>query len=211
MSNLKIGQKIKAKRRERDLTQEELANILGVTKAAVSKWENGESYPDIAMLPQIAQLFYITMDELFDYALTNKPLTIVNEYHFGLSLDDFDESILNYGVVKECGVYKKDATVYKRVGAEKGIAEKEWEVRIHFVSTEEKIPYILQKHIKPGVLVDGYSVRIADGKVIDDDRPNKHYVCREKVWEYKNTDRKYLMQMLNEQVAMGFIEEDDIW
>ena len=38
MSNLKIGQKIKAKRRERELTQEELANILGVTKAAVSKW-----------------------------------------------------------------------------------------------------------------------------------------------------------------------------
>ena len=211
MSNLKIGQKIKAKRRERELTQEELANILGVTKAAVSKWENGESYPDITMLPQIAQLFCITMDELFDYALTNKPLTIVNEYHFGLSLDDFDESILNYGVAKECSIHKKETAGYKRVGAEKGIAEKEWEVRIHFVSTEEKIPYILQKHIKPGVLVDGYSVRIADGKVIDDDRPNKHYVCREKVWEYKNTDRKYLMEMLKEQVAMGFIEEEDIW
>ncbi len=213
MSNLKIGQKIKTKRRERNLTQEELANILGVTKAAVSKWENGESYPDITMLPQIAQLFCITMDELFDYALTNKPLTIVNEYHFGLSLDDFDESILNYGVAKECVIRKKGTTgySYKRVGAENGIAEKEWEVRIHFVSTEEKIPYILQKHIKPGILIDGYSVRIADGKVIDDDKPNKHYVCREKVWEYKNTDRKYLMQMLKEQVAMGFIEKDDVY
>ena len=210
MSNLKIGQKIKTKRRERDLTQEELANILGVTKAAVSKWENGESYPDITMLPQIAQLFCITMDELFDYALTNKPLTIVNEYHFGLSLDDFDESILNYGVAKECSIHKKETAGYKRVWTENGITEKEWEVRIHFVSTEEKIPYILQKHIKPGILIDGYSVRIADGKVIDDDRPNKHYVCREKVWEYKNTDRKYLMEMLKEQVDMGFIEADDI-
>ena len=37
MSSLKIGEKIKTKRRERDLTQEELANILGVSKAAVSK------------------------------------------------------------------------------------------------------------------------------------------------------------------------------
>lgn len=211
MSNLKIGQKIKAKRRERDLTQEELATILGVTKAAVSKWENGESYPDITMLPQIAQLFRITMDELFDYAFTNKPLTIVTEYHFGLSLDDFDESILNYGVAKECSIHKKETAGYKRVGAEKGITEKEWEVRIHFVSTEEKTPYILQKHIKPGMLIDGYSVRIADGKVIDDDKPNKHYVCREKVWEYKNTDRKYLLQMLKEQVAMGFIEKDDVY
>ena len=211
MSNLKIGQKIKAKRRERELTQEELANILGVTKAAVSKWENGESYPDITMLPQIAQLFRITMDDLFDYALTNKPLTIVTEYHFGLSLDDFDESILNYGVAKECSIHKKGSVGYKRVCAENGITEKEWEVRIHFVSTEEKIPHILQKHIKSGVLVDGYSVRIADGKIIDDDKPNKHYVCRQKVWEYKNTDTKYLRAMLKEQVDMGFIEEDDIW
>ena len=67
MSGLKIGEKIKAKRRERDLTQEELANILGVSKAAVSKWENEESYPDISLLPQIAQLFHITMDELFNF------------------------------------------------------------------------------------------------------------------------------------------------
>ena len=211
MSNLKIGQKIKAKRRERELTQEELANILGVTKAAVSKWENGESYPDITMLPQIAQLFRITMDELFDYALTNKPLTIVTEYHFGLSLDDFDESILNYGVAKECSIHKKGTVGYKRVCAENGITEKEWEVRIHFVSTEQKIPYILQKHIKAGILIDGYSLRIADGKIIDDDKPNKHYVCRQKVWEYKNTDTKYLRAMLKEQVDMGFIEEDDIY
>ena len=69
MSSLKIGEKIKAKRSERGFTQEELAGVLGVSKAAVSKWENGQSYPDITMLPKIAQLFYITMDELFDFAL----------------------------------------------------------------------------------------------------------------------------------------------
>lgn len=68
MSNLKIGEKIKAKRREREFTQEELAAILGVSKAAVSKWENGESYPDVEMLPQIAQLFHMSMDELFDFS-----------------------------------------------------------------------------------------------------------------------------------------------
>ena len=61
MSNLKIGDKIRAKRRERNLTQEELANKLFVSKAAVSKWENEESYPDITMIPQIAQIFHITI------------------------------------------------------------------------------------------------------------------------------------------------------
>ena len=74
MSNLKIGERIRSKRRERELTQEELANILGVTKAAVSKWENEESYPDITTLPLIAQLFHMTMDELFGYTPEHKPL-----------------------------------------------------------------------------------------------------------------------------------------
>ena len=69
----KMGMKIKSLRRECDLTQEELANILGVTKAAVSKWENAESFPDVTLLPQIAQVFSITMDELFDYTLEHKP------------------------------------------------------------------------------------------------------------------------------------------
>ena len=43
MDTLKINETIKAKRREREYTQEELANVLGVTKAAVSKWETGGS------------------------------------------------------------------------------------------------------------------------------------------------------------------------
>ncbi|MBQ3099746.1 MAG: helix-turn-helix transcriptional regulator [Clostridia bacterium] len=194
MSNIKISEKIRSKRRERDLTQEELANILGVTKAAVSKWENEESYPDITMLPKIAQLFHITMDELFGYTLEHKPLIIVNEYHFGFSLDDVDKKILDYGTVRECKVCK---------------TENSWEVRVHFVSSAVDVPHILQKYIKPGVLIDGQSVRIADGKVVDDDRPNKHYVCKEKVWEYHNTDIKYLRVMLKEQVAMGLIDEDE--
>ena len=203
MLNLKIGEKIKEKRRNRDLTQEELATMLGVTKAAVSKWENAESFPDITMLPQIAQLFHITMDELFDYTLEYKPLVVVNEYHFGLSLDDFDKCILNHGVAKECEVCQKR----EYLGGD--VIEGEWEVRIHFVSTEEDIPYLLQKHIRPGVLIDGYSIRIADGKAIIDDKPNKHYVCSEKVWEYNLKDKKYINAMIKEQVSMGLIKEDD--
>lgn len=194
MANLKIGNRIKAKRRERNLTQEELASILGVTKAAVSKWENEESYPDITLLPQIAQLFHMTMDDLFDFAPHDEPLVVVNEYHFGLSLEIVDKRILDYGIAKECNIYKVGDT---------------WEVRFHFVSTREDIPHILQKYIKPGVLIDGYSVRIADGKIISDNKTNKCYICTEKIWEYNITDRKYLKAMLDEQVSMGLIDEDD--
>lgn len=43
----------------------------------------------------------------------------------------------------------------------------------------------------------------------ENNKPNKHYICKEKVWEYNTTDHKYLKQMLLEQVAMGLIEDDD--
>lgn len=166
MSEIRIGEKIKAKRKEHGLTQEELANISGVTKAAVSKWENCECYPDIAILPQIARLFHITMDELFGYTLEEKPSQIVNQYYFGLSLDTVDKAILDHGSVGLCNIEKNAANT--------------WEVRIQLISTEENFPHILQRYIKPGVLADGYSVRMADGRIIDDDRPDKHYVCKEK-------------------------------
>ena len=205
MSNLKIGEKIKAKRRERNLTQEEIATMLGVTKAAVSKWENAESIPDITMLPQIAQLFHITMDELFDYKLEYKPAKIVNQYKFGLCLNDIkDISILDHGTIKECSIVKNS----RLVGDE---TVERWEVRVQFVSTEKDFPYLLQKCLKPNILVDGVSIRLADGKIFDDDKPNKHYVCKEKVWEYRNTNLKYIREMIKEQVEMGLISEEDAW
>lgn len=205
MSNLKIGEKIKAKRRERNLTQEELATMLGVTKAAVSKWENAESFPDITMLPQIAQLFYITMDELFDYTLEYKPAKIVNQYRFELCLNDIEDiSILDHGTIKECRVVKNSGLIGNET-------VERWEVRVQFISTEDGFPYLLQKCLKPNILADGVSVRLADGKIFDDDKPNKHYVCKEKVWEYRNTNLKYLREMIKEQVEMGLISEEDAW
>ena len=61
---LNIGEKIKRLRRERDLTQEETASHLGVSFQSVSKWERGDGYPDITMLPALANYFGITVDEL---------------------------------------------------------------------------------------------------------------------------------------------------
>lgn len=61
-----MGQIIGRKRRDAGLTQESLAGILGVTNQAVSKWESDQCYPDIALLPRIADQFGITIDALFD-------------------------------------------------------------------------------------------------------------------------------------------------
>ena len=67
MKEIKIGSVIALKRKERGITQEELARHLGVSKPAVSKWESEQSYPDILLLPIIASYFDITVDQLIGY------------------------------------------------------------------------------------------------------------------------------------------------
>lgn len=67
MKEINIAQVIIDKRREKGLTQEDLASYIGVSKASVSKWETGQSYPDITFLPQLATYFGISIDELMDY------------------------------------------------------------------------------------------------------------------------------------------------
>lgn len=59
-----LGNRIAANRKRLGLTQDQLAEQLGVTPQAVSKWENNQSCPDIAILPKLAQIFGITTDEL---------------------------------------------------------------------------------------------------------------------------------------------------
>ena len=67
MKEINIARTIINKRKEKGLTQDELANYIGVSKAAVSKWEIGQSYPDITVLPQLATFFNISIDELMGY------------------------------------------------------------------------------------------------------------------------------------------------
>ena len=64
---LNIGNKIRELRRRDGLTQDTLAETLGVTAQAVSRWESGGSYPDMEIVPMIANYFGITIDELFGY------------------------------------------------------------------------------------------------------------------------------------------------
>jgi len=63
--DLKIGSSIKRLRLERDMTQEELAQKIGVTFQAISKWETNTTTPDIALLPKLSILFGVSIDELF--------------------------------------------------------------------------------------------------------------------------------------------------
>jgi len=68
MKEINLAKVIIAKRREKGITQDELAEYVGVSKASVSKWETGHSYPDITHLPVLASYFDITIDQLVDYS-----------------------------------------------------------------------------------------------------------------------------------------------
>ncbi len=63
--NLQLSENIKRLRREKNLTQEDIATELGISYQAVSRWETGLSYPDIELLPELAAMLGVSMDILF--------------------------------------------------------------------------------------------------------------------------------------------------
>lgn len=75
--NIKIGEQIQILRKEKGLSQEDLAQVFNVTNQSVSKWETGQSCPDIALLPDIAKFFGVSVDELLGY----KPITSINNIY----------------------------------------------------------------------------------------------------------------------------------
>lgn len=64
--DMTIGKRIAHLRKEKGLTQEELAQHMGISPQAVSKWENDQTCPDISALPKLSRLFEVTVDELLE-------------------------------------------------------------------------------------------------------------------------------------------------
>lgn len=98
---LNIGENIRHLRRERDMTQERLAELLGVTCAAVSKWERCESCPDIGMVIPLARVFGVSTDELMGYnaektaAEVKKIISEYNKLHAYGKYDEANKLILD--------------------------------------------------------------------------------------------------------------------
>ena len=67
---LNLGKTIRELRHRDGRTQDALAEALGVTAQAVSRWESGSSYPDMENIPAIANYFHVSIDELFGYTVS---------------------------------------------------------------------------------------------------------------------------------------------
>lgn len=97
MKEINIAKKLVTKRREKGITQDEVAAYIGVSKASVSKWETGQSYPDITFLPQLATYFNISIDELMGYSPQMTKEDIKRLYHrisSSFATDPFDDVLL---------------------------------------------------------------------------------------------------------------------
>ncbi len=77
---MNIGPIITEKRKEKKITQQELADFIGVSKASVSKWETGQTYPDITSLPMLAAYFNVSIDSLLGYESQLDPKEIQHIY-----------------------------------------------------------------------------------------------------------------------------------
>ena len=91
MISIKIGKKIRLLRKKNDATQEKLAEYLGVTPQAVSRWESEICYPDIETLPQIADFFGVGMDELLCYDSVQKEAKVKEYLSRAQSLEDLEK------------------------------------------------------------------------------------------------------------------------
>ncbi len=94
MKDKGMGQLIKALRKETGMTGEQLGLKLGVSTAAVSKWENNITYPDITLIPLIAGVFQVSIDYLFGYSMGQEAEQMDKvRMHFEAEAKVFDEII----------------------------------------------------------------------------------------------------------------------
>ncbi len=103
--NIILNEKLRELRREHDMTQNELAEMLGVTVQAVSKWERAETYPDITLLPMIAAIFDVTVDALIG----------IEEKRIRNKIDSYHKESKRY---QNLGETEKDILLWEKAHAE---------------------------------------------------------------------------------------------
>lgn len=105
---LDLGQKIRELRRRDGRTQEALAEAIGVTSQAVSRWEANGGYPDMEMIPSIANYFGVSIDELFGY--NNERAKRIDELVTRIDTMNFQNNGVNINI-DECIVLARNALI----------------------------------------------------------------------------------------------------
>lgn len=110
MNTLNFSDNIIRLRHRKKITQEQLADFIGVTKASVSKWETKQSMPDVLLLPRLASFFDVSIDELLGYEPQLSKEQIQKIYH-NLAAD-FAETPFEEAMKKSQDLVKKYYSCY---------------------------------------------------------------------------------------------------
>ena len=147
---LKLDENIKRMRKERSLTQEALANALGVTVGAVYKWEADLSSPEIGMLVRIADLFDTSVDTLLGYEMADKRKGAITEVIYGLlakkdhsSIEEAEKALIRYP--NDYSVIMAAASVFSAFGIE----EKNKDMIKRAIALFEKGLYVVPHDVDP--------------------------------------------------------------
>ena len=147
---LRLAENIKRMRKERSLTQEALANALGVTVGAVYKWEADLSSPELEMLVRIADLFDTSVDTLLGYEMADKRKGTITNYIYELLgkkdrsvFDEVEKALVKYP--NDFGVILAAANVFSAFGIE----EKNKDMMKRSISLFEKALAIVPYDIEP--------------------------------------------------------------
>lgn len=149
---IRIGENLRKLRIKNELTQEKLAEVFGVSPQAISRWENNSTYPDVTMLPSIANYYNVSidelmgMDEIHNIEKINSTFSIVHEYESKGMIDEAIETLResikvfpsNYGFLSELALaltLKSNTNIeYELVNEAIALSE-----RVLFNSTNEKL------------------------------------------------------------------------
>ena len=107
MDTIKVGNYIKNKRNEKNLTQKELADLLNVTPQAVSKWEKGETLPDTAILLELANHLETSVDLILNGGV------FLNDKRKLISVKDIIDGFISIENIKRC--FGSESLFYKAI------------------------------------------------------------------------------------------------
>lgn len=96
MDSIRLAENLLTLRKDKKITQEQLADFCGVTKASVSKWETGQTLPDILLLPRLAAFFGVSIDVLMGYKMhltTEQIHKVYEELAMDFATKKFEESM----------------------------------------------------------------------------------------------------------------------
>ncbi len=141
-----VGKKIAVLRKEKNMTQMELADAMGVSYQAVSNWERGNSMPDISKLPELAQIFECSVDELLG---ENKASKLVEQVINGNGENYVKEQKISMETVVEAAPVMKPRQTEKIVDAalESGVMSLRDLVAAAPYLDEEYMDQLIRQHV----------------------------------------------------------------